>query len=45
MGYAGGRERVEWKIKQVEYMINRELKDYFDSVKNNAKELKIKKRV
>lgn len=45
MGYAGGRERVEWKIKQVEYMINRELKDYFDSVKNNAKDLKIKKRV
>lgn len=45
MGYSGGRERVEWKIKQVDFMINRELKDYFDSVKNKTKGLKIKKKV
>jgi hypothetical protein len=34
MGYAGSRERVEWKIKQVQYMLNRELRDYFESVKH-----------
>ena len=43
MGYAGGRERVEWKIRQVNYMVNCELRDYFDSVKNKVKGLKIKK--
>jgi hypothetical protein len=40
MGYAGGRLRVEWKIKQVKYMLSGELQKYFDSLKYSPKGLK-----
>lgn len=40
MGYAGSRARVEWKIKQVNYMLSGELQKYYDSVKHRVKDLK-----
>ena len=40
MGYVGARNRVEWKIKQVKYMLNAELSYYFDSVEHKLKNCK-----
>ena len=35
MGYVGGEDRIRWKIKQVNYMIEREISYYEDNVKKS----------
>ena len=35
MGYVGGEDRIKWKIKQVNYMIDREISYYEDNVKKS----------
>jgi superfamily II DNA helicase RecQ len=40
MGYVGGEERVLWKIKQVNYMLNRELGYYEKEVEKHLERIK-----
>jgi hypothetical protein len=39
MGYGGDRAHIEWKIRQVEFMINKEIAMYENYFKTGEKEL------
>lgn len=41
MGYVGGVDRVEWKIKQVNYMLDSEVSYYENQVKNHLERTKL----